>query len=190
MSNFYKILFFCLILLGVTILTSCSRNKELVYTEIGKYEECIEELSYASDFMPGLDSFDEVETTQFFCSSYSGNINSVTLIVQFNSEEYIQAKENVLKDYNFLDSPLYDKDRVLIQEHEFEYKGFTIKVVDDENFLYPEHFGLLGYSDTKNQIVYLYHSDKSVNRIGNTLGDRSMSEFLDWYFYFKIDDNE
>jgi hypothetical protein len=189
MSDFHKTLFFCLILSSVMILTSCSRNKELMYTEIGKYEDCIEELSYSSDFMPILDNFDEVESLQFYCSSYGGNINTVTLIVQYNSEDYLRAKEDVLKDYYFLDSPIYDKYRVLIQEHEFEYKGYTIKVVDDEKFYYPEHFGMLGYSDTKNQIVYLYHSDRSVNRIGNTLGDRRMSEFLDWYFYFGIEDN-
>ncbi len=138
--------------------------------EIDKYDNCIEKLDYASDFLPDLDSFDVVENTQFYCSSYSSDINTLTLIMQYNSEDYMFAKERVIEDYDFLDAPIYNKDRVLIQEHEFEYKGFIIKVVDDENFSYPEHFGMIVYADSKNQIVSLYHSDKTVNQIGSTLG--------------------
>ncbi|MCK7487130.1 MAG: hypothetical protein MZU97_17670 [Bacillus subtilis] len=90
--------------------------------------------------------------------------------------------ETIFGSYMFLQTPLMENDYYLIPETKFEYESFTIKVVDDDNFDYPEQFGMIGYSDTTHQISYYVFYDESLNRLGDGY---SMRDFVKREFWFQ-----
>jgi hypothetical protein len=73
-------------------------------------------------------------------------------------------------------------DFYLIPEVEFQYQSFTIKVVSDDDFEYPEQFGMLGYSDSSYQITFLFFYDLSLDRLSDSPG--RMTRFIESEFFF------
>ena len=129
--------------------------------------------------MPVLSSLPAYQAYEVYYLDRLGQ--SINLVVTFSSETYETSKETILQSHVFLDEPLMESDFYLIPETEFEYESFTIKVVDDEDFNYPEQFGMIGYSDTKHQISFLFFLDDSLNRLGD---EYSLQDFIKKEFWF------
>jgi hypothetical protein len=133
--------------------------------------------------MPNLKDLPSYENVNVYYKDRSSK--SITLSIEFSSENYEEAKETILNQYSFLSGPLQDDTGFYyIPEHEFSYSSYHIKVVFDEDFLYPEKFGMIGYSDDYNRICFLFFYDRSLNELGSGY---EMDEFAEDHFTFLED---
>lgn len=170
-----KIMLFCLFFLIILALSGCGK----VYTNTDDYQNYLSSLPGSTAVMPDLSEISNFQSYEIYYYERLGQ--SINLLITYSDEAYQTAKETALGAFTFLDTPLMENDYYLIPETEFEYDGFTIKVVDDDNFDYPEKFGMIGYSDTEHQISYLFFYDDSLNRLGDGY---SMQDFLGKEFWF------
>lgn len=161
--------------LAIFSLSACGK----VLSNQVDYQEYLDSVSGSNSFMPILSSLPSYQTYEVYYFNYLGQ--SINLILTYTSETYETAKESIFQSYCFLSEPLTENDYYLIPETEFDYESFTIKVVDSIDFDYPEQFGMLGYSDTKHQISFLFFFDDSLNRLGEGY---SMQDFLIKEFWF------
>lgn len=164
--------------LSALVITGCGQ----VYTNMDDYQEYLDSIPGSNAFMPVLTDIPVYHTCEIFYYERLGQ--SINLVITYSNETYETAKETVLRSYLFLQTPLMENDYYLIPEMEFEYESFTIKVVDDDNFDYPEQFGMIGYSDTHHQISFLFFFDDSLNRLGEGY---SMQDLLRKDFRFPIE---
>ena len=123
-----------LIVLFNIFLSSCG----VTNTDMNEYDTYIDRIEGAEAFMPSLEELPNYQSIEVF---YYVNLGtSINLIVTYSEAEYSLVKETVYSEYVFLENPLPISDHFLIPEVEFEYDGFIISVVDNENFIYPEKF--------------------------------------------------
>lgn len=174
-----KILTVMLVSMVTIVLTSCTPK----LTDIDDYETYINEIYGADEFMPNLKDLPSYENVDVYY--YDRSSKSITLSIKFSSENYEDAKETILNQHSFLDGPLQDDTGFYyIPKPEFSYSGYQIKVVEDEDFSYPEKFGMIGYSDDYNRICFLFFYDRSLNELGSGY---EMDEFAEDHFMFLED---
>lgn len=164
-----------IILLVVIVLSSC----EKVYSDIDKYDDYIESIPGADEYMPKLIDLPAYTGYEVFYVENSGK--SINLNIKYDTQDYELAKTTILDTYDFLDEPLMGNGYSIIPEVEILYKNYVIKVVYDENFQYPEAFGLLGYSDLDSTISFMFFYDESMNSLGNSY---SMEDLIEDSFRF------
>ncbi|MFA5007104.1 MAG: hypothetical protein WC509_06530 [Candidatus Izemoplasmatales bacterium] len=169
---------FTLILFALVI-TGCGQ----VYTNTDDYQEYLDSIPGSNAFMPVLTDIPAFQTCEIYYYDRLGQ--SINLVITYSDETYETAKETVLGSYLFLQTPLVENDYYLIPETEFEYESFTIKVVDDDNFDYPEQFGMIGYSDANHQISFLFFFDDSLSQLSDNSG--RMTRFIEKEFWFPED---
>ncbi|MCF7924243.1 MAG: hypothetical protein K9L64_03945 [Candidatus Izimaplasma sp.] len=153
-----------------------------VYTDTSSYQVYIDKIPKSNTFMPDLATLPQYQSINVYYYERLGQ--SINLIVTYSSESYQSARDTLLSSYVFLKEPLTELDFYLIPEVEFQYQSFTIKVVNDDDFEYPEQFGMLGYSDSNFQLSFMFFYDDSLNELGNGY---SMQEFLEKEFIFPQD---
>lgn len=153
-----------------------------VYSDIGDYQYYIEKIPKSNIFMPDLTILPEYQSISVYYYERLGQ--SINLIITYSSESYLSARDELLSSYIYLEEPLTKMDFFLIPEVEFQYQSFTIKVVSDDEFEYPEQFGMIGFSDTCYQITFLFFFDESLDRLGDGY---TMEEFLEQEFFFPQD---
>jgi hypothetical protein len=176
MSNKRKVVL--AVILFTLLITGCGQ----VYTNMDDYQEYLDSIPGSNAFMPVLTDIPVYRACEIYYYERLGQ--SINLVITYSNETYETAKETVLRSYLFLQTPLMEFDYYLVPETEFEYRSFTIKVVDDDNFDYPEQFGMIGYSDAHHQISFLFFFDDSLNRLGEGY---SMQDLLEKEFRFPID---
>jgi hypothetical protein len=174
-----KMLFGLMICLSVLVLSGCGK----VYTNTDDYQDYIDLVPGSSGFMPELMDLPEYQSIEVYYYESLGQ--SINLLVTFSSENYESSKEIVLGSFEFLNAPLTEHDFFLIPEVEFEYKSFIIKVVNNDDFDYPEQFGMMGYSDEKFQISFLFFCYESLHELSNSPG--RMTRFIENEFRFPED---
>jgi hypothetical protein len=146
-------------LITTFILSSCS----LAHTDINEYDIYIDEVENAGIFMPELDGLPDYESLEIYYDD--GSSKSITLILQYSQDDYENAKESILNKYKFLSVPVMRDDVSLIPSPEFEYGSYIISVVNNEEFSYPENFGMIGYLDDYYRVCFLFFYDRSLNSI-------------------------
>lgn len=151
-----------------------------VYSDLSDYQYYIEKIPNANDFMPDLSTLPESHLISVYYYEHLGQ--SLNLVITYTAVTYLSARDSIINSYTFLDNPLVENDYFLIPEVEFQYLTFTIKVVNDNYFNYPEFFGMIGYSDSTYQIAFLYFCDNSLDRLSNNPG--RMSRFIESEFRF------
>jgi hypothetical protein len=171
LKKIYSVIFVTILII---VLSSCKR----VYSDIDKYENYINSIPGAQDFMPSLDQLLTYERHAVFYVETSSK--SLNLIVYYSPDEYQDAKDIFLNSYEFLEEPLMEYNYYTIPEVEIFYNGYVIKVVKDENFNYPEQFGMFGYSDINHSISFMFFYDRSLNR----LESYSLSDLIKYDFVF------
>lgn len=185
MKYMMKKLLFIFSALSILLCSACTGDQSVKLTNIEDYTKYIQWVTNSSDFMPDLvllESSESVKVFYFNLRNPLTDTKTINLIVTYDEVEYVDAKETILSNYTFLEQPAMKYDYYTIPVVEFEYNEFTIKVVEDESFIYPKWFGMIGYSDTKKQICYMYIHDIERDEISNT--PNRMEEFTNKYFKF------
>jgi|GEM_PF-2212215 len=164
-----------IILLLIIVLSSC----EKVYSDIDKYDDYVESIPGANEYMPKLTDLPIYIGYEVFYVENSGK--SINLNIKYDTQDYEEAKTTILDRYDFLDEPLMGNGYSIIPEVEILYENYVIKVIYDESFKYPEAFGLLGYSDVDSTISFMFFYDESMNSLGNSY---SMEDLIEDSFRF------
>ena len=154
-----------------------------VYTDAKEYQDYIDKIPKADIYMPDLTTLPEYQSINVYYYERLGQ--SINLIITYSAESYKSARDTVFGSYGYLEEPLTEMDFYRIPEVEFEYQSFTIKVVSDDDFDYPEQFGMLGYSDSSYQITFLFFYDLSLDRLSDSPG--RMTRFIESEFFFPKD---
>lgn len=151
-----------------------------VYNDTNDYQEYIDQVPKANIFMPEFDALPEYQSISVYYYEHLGQ--SINLIVTYSAESYESARDTIFDSFVYLEEPLKKMDFYLIPEVEFQYLSFTIKVVSNDDFEYPEQFGMIGYSDSSYQIAFLFFYDLSLDRLSDSSG--RMSRFIESEFFF------
>lgn len=175
-----------ILLCSLFLLSSCDK----LYTDIEKYDEYLDKLVKADTFMPKLDTLSNYESIDlYFLYDNIILVGSINLKLSYSNEYYEEEKNKVLNLYQFLTTPIKENSTskyYIIPEVSFDYNEYHIQVVEDENYDYNRYFGMIGYSDSLQEICYLYYNNHDAVSIDRTMG--GMQELMKTYFCFENED--
>lgn len=163
-------------------LTGCSKEEYYQSTDISKYEEYIDVVTHEKDyeFFPDLDSINSSNSTNIMYVERTGSLvrsKSLVLSITVPENNYLTLKDDYLAKYSYFSELILDSDNEpVISSNEFYYGTFTIFIIRNDDFDYPKNFGMIGYSDDRNEIIWLFYSDSDIDYI------RDMSHFLEINF--------
>lgn len=155
---------------------------------IENYADDIEK--YQADlFMPNLEDIGEYKTAEYFTRKDETIFPeySMQLIVKYDQETYFKEKERLETAYTYLDKPQkpdYDDDVYTIPIEEFSSAEFDFKIAVFEDTVFPKNFGMIGVSDEKLEIAYLWVYDQDLDYICETDENevKAMNEFIEYHF--------
>jgi hypothetical protein len=173
-------------------LTGCAGRKK-ISTDINHYAADCAAIKNAAKFMPPLDelsAYDDIRYThQHTIYSYLMGFSSdgLALFVTYNEENYALQKELALSRYVFLEEPVRDRDTYTLPLTEFDYRGYRIRVIPDEEYIdycACKSFAMLGVNDELHALVYLYFYDFDLDYIALATDDpaEEMREHMDTAF--------
>ena len=179
-----KIIAMFVAMLIMVTLCSCVRtdkNIENYPADKEKYQ--------AGLFMPNLDEIGDYKDAKYFIRKDESLFPeySMQLVIKYDEEIFLKEKERLESAYTYLDKPQkldVDKDVYTIPIEEFSFAGFDFKIAVFEDTVYPKNFGMVGISEEKCQIAYLwiyavdldYICEADENEI------KAMSEFMEYHF--------
>ena len=149
--------------------------------------------SKAKDIMPELEDLPKYENIEYKYTHKSMLIfesHSVALIVGYDDNTFESEKEKLDKQYTFLDEKIksdFDKSKYYIPEYEFSVESYDFRVIDEKgtsNTEFPKSFGLIGISEEKKSIAYLYFYDEDLDYIREENEKNPMSNFIKEYFKY------
>lgn len=165
-----------------------------VYKDLDQYEQDLAQIANAAQFMPELSTLggytDIKYTYTVKCYSTIAGFYSdaFALFVTYDQTQYDKEKEEILSKYTFLEAPVMrSSDTYTLPITEFKYKGYSFKVVPDEEYIdYSacKSFMLVGFNDELKRIVYMYYYDFDIDYIasvGDDL-DGKMCDLVDTAF--------
>lgn len=180
--------FFSIVLI---ILSFCFIGCTKSNSDINQYLNSGEVIdNFAKSFMPKIEELPESETIEYRYTNNSIIIfqsDSIALVVSYDDSTYEKEKEKLKEQYIYLDKPVYDYniDSFLIPENEFKVNSYTFKVASgNESYTaeFPKSFGMIGTSDDKKSIAYLYFYDSDLDYISKKDRGTSMEGFVKEYF--------
>jgi hypothetical protein len=149
--------------------------------------------SNAKDIMPTLNDLPKYQNIA--CKYTHKSIivfesDSVALVVKYDDKTYKSEKDKLAKKYTFLDQKIAfnsDESKYIIPAHEFSINSYTFKVVAGTvngkgNTQFPKSFGMIGTSERKKSIAYLYFYDTDLDFIGRKNDKKPMANFVKDYF--------
>ena len=143
----------------------------------------------ASYFMPNLDNIGKYNDVEYFSRKDETIFPdySMQLIVKYDEEEFLKEKEKLNTAYTYLETPQkadFDDTVYTIPIEEFSAFGFDFKIAQFEDTVYPKNFGIVGISDEKFEIVYLWIYSPDLDFICETNANeiKEMNEFIEYYF--------
>lgn len=187
MRKKYLIIIFIVFILCMTIYIKSSSNLKN-YLNSGTPID-----SNAKDIMPSLDDLPKYQNIAYkytHKSMFFFESHSVALIVNYDDETYKREKDKLAEKYTFLNKKVgfrFDKSRYLIPEYEFSVNSYNFKVVDrneKSNTQFPKSFGMIGISEEKKSIAYLYFYDTDLDSIGREDDKSPMADFVKDYFKY------
>ncbi|GGD12884.1 hypothetical protein [Pontibacillus salipaludis] len=145
--------------------------------------------SEASSFMPSLSKLPEYEDVEY---TYSKNnmlfyqSESISLVVEYDEDTYKSEKKRVKEAVDFLEEPVLaftsdGEEKYGVPEEKFKVNSYTFNVEKNSKIAYPKRFGMIGMSDQKQRIAYLYFLDTELDYISG-----SMEEFVKKYFNYRF----
>jgi hypothetical protein len=175
-----------MIAITVIALTLCSCVK--TDNNIDNYSDDIKAYE-ASSFMPGLDNIGKYNDVEYFSRKDESIFPeySMQLVVKYNEEEFLKEKEILNTAYTYLESPQkadFDDTVFTIPIEEFSAYGYDFKITKFEDTVYPKNFGMIGISDEKFEIVYLWIYAPDLDYICETNANeiKEINEFLEYHF--------
>ena len=179
-----KIIAMLVAMLIMVTLCSCvrtDRNIENYPADIVKYQ--------ATLFMPNLDEIGEYEKAEYYTRKNESIFPeySMQLVVKYDQEAFLKEKARLESAYIYLDKPQKldsDRDVYTIPIEEFSFAGFDFKIAVFEDTNYPKNFGMVGVSDEKCEIAYLWIYDVDLDYICEADENeiKAMSEFMEYHF--------
>ncbi|MEW9079594.1 hypothetical protein [Terrisporobacter glycolicus] len=176
----------------VFCITSCSNSSLSIenYLNSGTSID-----SKAKDIMPELEDLSEYEDIKYKYTHKSVLIfesHSVALVVSYNDNTFESEKEKIDEQYTFLDKKIkssFDESKYYIPEYEFSVDSYAFRVVDESdtsNTEFPKSFGMIGISEEKKSIAYLYFYDGDLDYIGDENEKNPMANFVRKYFKYNF----
>ena len=156
-------------------------------TNITNYPSDVDEFK-ANRFMPALDSIGEYQSAAYFCRRDNGIFPnySMQLIVQYDDETFESEIERLETAYVYLDEPQRSEwgQDYTIPVTEFSVAEFHFKIAKFDDTQYPKNFGMVGISDEKQEIAYLWIYDPDLDYIceANENELKGMHEFIEAHF--------
>ncbi|MDV3427316.1 MAG: hypothetical protein LIR50_09600 [Bacillota bacterium] len=150
--------------------------------------------SKAKDIMPSLDDLPKNQSIayKYTHKSFIFESDSVALIVNYDDETFKSEKDKLTKKYTYLDKNVissFDESKYYIPEYEFSINSYTFNVIAEDgkhNMQYPHSFGMIGTSDKKKSIAYLYFYDTDLDYIGEKNVKHPMADFVKEYFDYNF----
>lgn len=184
--------FLVIFIISIFCMTGCSSTNSNIknYLESGEIID-----SRAKDIMPDIQDLPKHEDIEYRYTHKSilfFSSDSVALVVSYDDSTFESEKEKIDKQYTFLDKEIntdYDITKYNIPEFEFEVNSYAFRVIDKEgtsNTEYPKSFGMIGISEKKKSIAYLYFYDSDLDYIGDGNEKNPMSNFVKEYFHYKF----
>ena len=142
--------------------------------------------TYAKNFMPAIEDLPKYQDISYKYNHSSiilFETEAITLVVNYDEETYEKEKEKLTERYKFLNHKVvsdFDKSKYYIPEYEFSINNYDFKVAEgNDNYeaIYPKSFGIIGISDEKNSIAYLYFYDYDLDYIQKDK-DSPMADFV------------
>ncbi|MBQ9531092.1 MAG: hypothetical protein IJR70_03360 [Eubacterium sp.] len=113
----------------------------------------------------------------------------MTLIGNYNKNNYLKQKEYIEKNYDFAtkdnDSQFkYELDEKSAFEFDLENWHFRI-LIDSENTFIPEYFRMVGFNGKENRIAFLSYADQDQDCFGDNNDEADMRKFVKESFRLK-----
>lgn len=163
---------------------------DVTYENIDEYEEYIEKVTMSNTLLPTEEELKNSENVQVYYHEKNGFIAytyyTISLFLQYNDDDYLVEKSKILEEHNFISEPIVRNDIVYLHEPSFEYAGFKISVVDNVEYTYLKNYGMVGFNDETNSIVYLFVYDPEIGFIS----DETIQDYLESYFIFEYNTEE
>lgn len=184
-----------LIVLAITCIfciTGCSNSSSNIenYLKSGTPID-----SKAKEIMPSLEDLPKYEDIEYKYTEKSMLIlksHSVALSVSYDYDTFESEKEKLDEQYTFLDKKIssdFDKSKYYIPEYEFSVQSYTFRVIDKKNTSnteFPKFFGMIGVSEEKKSIAYLYFYDEDLDYIAEENEKNPMANFVKEYFKYNF----
>lgn len=150
----------------------------------------------AKDVMPKLNELPKYKSISYKYNHKSilfFESDAVTLVLTYDDKTYKREKDKLTKTYTFLNKKIEfsdmddDEYKYIIPEYEFSINTYNFKVVGEEgkgNTEFPKSFGIIGTSDKKKSIAYLYFYDFDLDCIGKKNDKNPMENFVKDYFNY------
>lgn len=171
--------------------TGCSKSS----TDINHYINNGRDIDTdVKDFMPDIEDLPEYKNISYKYNNKSIILfasDAITLVAEHDEETYENEKEKLTKIYSFLKRKVVsdaDERKYYIPEYEFSINSYDFKIVDENNNYngeYPKSFGMIGTSDKKKSIAYLYFYDTDLDYIEND-NEKPMANFVKEYFEYEF----
>ncbi|OPJ65821.1 hypothetical protein [Clostridium chromiireducens] len=148
--------------------------------------------TYAKDCMPAIDDLPKYRDISYkynYVSTIMFETETITLNISYDEETYENEKKKLTEKYKFLNQKFvsnFDESKYYIPEYEFSMNSYNFKVVDqngDYKAEYPKSFCIIGTSDEKKSVAYLYFYDFDLDYI-EEYGDNPMANFVQKYFKY------
>ncbi len=178
-----RLLAIILAMLTVVAFSACAEyddNIDNYYDDVKNYE--------ADLFMPNLDEIDNYEEIDYVCKKDPAFFPSYSLqlVVKYDDETFLREKTRLETAYIYLDEPqkYSGNDSYTMPVETFSVSDFNFKIAKFDNTVYPKNFGMVGVSETKREIAYLWLCFWDLDTICGAEEDRNkaMLEFIDDYF--------
>ena len=116
------------------------------------------------------------------------NENIKFSIVIDNTKKLLEMLDNSLLDFALVEG-YFDKNKYYIPEYEFSVDNYDFRVIDKNgtnNTIFPKSFGMIGVSEDKKSIAYLYFHDGDLDYIGEENEKNPMANFIHEYFEYNF----
>ena len=174
----------------ILIFTGCNKSSTNIdeYLNSGNIID-----TEAKDFMPPIEDLPAYKNISYKYNSNSAAFfmsDAITLVVEYNDKQtYEKEKENLTNKYKFLERKVAsdpEEIKYYVPEHEFSIDSYVFKVADkNDNYTveYPKSFGMIGTSDAKKSIAYLFFYDSDLDFIRDD-NESPMANFVKDYFEY------
>lgn len=185
---------FAFLLIAIIVFTIVKTSSDAKSTDIQNYlvtdSNLYEEARYMMPTLENLPKYKDIDYKYTKKRIFIFESHSVVLSIQYDDETYKSEKEKLEETYEFLNKEnigFKQKGSPVPPHYEFSINTFTFRIVNEVkgnngySMAYPKSFGMIGTSDEKKRIAYLYFYDTDLD-----VGEANMEQFIKKYFDYQF----
>ncbi|MGN1032166.1 MAG: hypothetical protein ACI4PU_01780 [Intestinibacter sp.] len=179
----------------INTLNFCTREKiNILYglgVEVVGTEKYFEETKDFS-FMPKLEDLPEYKDIFYQYTKGQAFVfgqKTFTFVIEYDEDVYDKEKARLSEYYEFYD--IGERDQFLydrgIPENQFLVNSYNFKIMKsykEESFYHPNDLGMIGTSDKKHSIAYLYYINYMHFDVEENWGTNGMANFVKHVFKY------